>query len=133
MDRRTLPLVLATLAVLAVILGSGGVTTMTADRNLDLHVTNDRTGYLGINQTIEPTGGEANLTLRVTNQFPDGTRLTTVTVTIGDRSQSLLSGGALSPGESTSETLRGVQCGETVTVEARGKETAVKRTRTVAC
>lgn len=132
-EKRTVTLLVAAVIVLSVTIGAGGAMTMTADRNVVLSAVDDEHAYVGFEQTVDRSRATANLTVRVTNQFPPDTALRTVTVTVGSDTQSLVDAGTLKSGESATATFSDVDCSATITVEVSGDGATGTLERPVSC
>jgi hypothetical protein len=123
------------LAIVAIVVVSTG-SSLSADgaRDLEFNVVGDDEGYLGIEQqVVTHPDGRTSVTVSVTNQFPDTTRLDAVYVTVAGETQPLLSTDTLTTGETVVITFDDVTCGESVTVEAEGDRVSVQATRQVDC
>jgi hypothetical protein len=125
----------ALLAALVVVASTGGFAAASAERPVAVAVADDETAYLGYEATTSGTaGGTTNLTVDVTNQFPAGTTLDTVTVAVADRDPvALRPSGTLGSGETASERFEDVPCGAPVVVAAHGDGVDVSLDRSVEC
>ena len=125
----------ALLAALATAASTSGFAAASADRAVEVAVVDDDTAYLGFEATTADTaGGTTNLTVDVTNQFPAGTTLDTVTVAVADREPiALRPSESLAPGETESERFEDVPCGAPVVVAAHGDGVDVSLDRSVEC
>jgi len=133
MSHGTTALLLVGVAALAIAIGTGGYTTTSAERSVNVAVADDDHAMLGVEQTVERGNGSANLTVTVTNQFATDATPPTVTVHVGDRTVDLTASGPLGPGEAATATFENVTCGESIEVEADGDGADVHLTRTVDC
>jgi PKD repeat protein len=133
-DRRQL-VVLATIVLAATLVtSSAGSSSIESDRNTQVAVADDSSALLGFNQTVSnTTNGTTTLTLTLTNQYPSGTSLTTVSVTAGGESVSLAENGSVAPGEQITATFDSVSCGSSIAVEASGGGVFVSLDRSVIC
>ena len=134
MNTRTLVVVCGALAaVVALTTGTGGFTSATADRGVEVSVANDANALLGVERTTAGTGnGTTNLTVNVTNRFGTS-ELDTVTVRVDGESTDLAETGPLTPGARGSATVTAVDCGSTIRVDASGDGVDVTLTRRVPC
>jgi len=125
----------ALLAALVAVSGTTGYTAASAERAVEVAVADDDAAYLGFEaMTTDTAGGTTNVTVRVTNRFPAGTTLDTVTVTVADREPvALRSAAALGSGETASERFDNVPCGAAVAVTASGDGVGVSFDRSVEC
>jgi hypothetical protein len=122
MTRRAL-LVVAGLVVLATVVATGGVSSVTADRPLSVAVVADDRAYLGYDPGQVDNG---TWTPRVTNNFE-----VTLTVTVrvdGDSAST-----TLAPGEGATLVLEGVACGDAASITAVGRSVRVEMDRPVQC
>lgn len=132
--RRSLSLVLATVAVLALVTSTGGVSSVTGDRDVRIAVAPDHSAFLGFEQsTGTVTNGTTNVTLTVTNGFPSGTSLATVEITVDGETENLVADGSLGSGESAGATFENVACDAKITVEASGSDVFARLVRSVEC
>jgi hypothetical protein len=125
----------AVLAALATVANTAGFTAASADRTMEVAVADDDSAYLGFEAvTTDTADGVTNVTISVTNRFPTGTTLDTVTVAVADHEPvALRPAGALDPGETASEQFEDVPCGATVEVTADGDGAEVTLDRAVEC
>ena len=108
---RFIALLTGALAVLGATLGTGGFSTVAADRSADIRVVDDDRAYLGIEQNATTINDTTNLT---------------VTVTLSREDESI---GPISPGQSSEARFTNVSCAGTVGVEAAGDDAAVYLSR----
>lgn len=134
MTMRAVPVAVLGLLVMSVSLwGTAGIDSMEATRPLQVEVVSDDIAYLGFEQQVaEAADGRTNVTVEVRNQFPPGTVLTTVEVTVGERTTTAGSG-SLQPGSSVSVAFESVPCGAPITVEVYGPGVEYRIYRTVSC
>lgn len=130
---RLLLVLIATLVVLATAFGTSGRVNTSGDRTLAVATATDGNAYVGFEQTVERTAEATNLTITLTNQFPPGTTLTTVTVTVGSETRSLAPTGGLLTRERVTARFSGVDCTATITVAVSGTNTTGTLTRRVDC
>lgn len=130
---RLLLVLVATLAVVGVTMASAGNVTMSADRSFVVSTTDDQTAYLGFQQTVDTAGTVTNLTVNVTNQYPPGTTLTSLTVTVGSETESPALNGGLDPGERVTARFTDVDCTANITVDVSGSNESGTLVRPVSC
>jgi cell division protein FtsI/penicillin-binding protein 2 len=130
---RLLLVLLATVAIVGVTVASAGNVTMSADRSFVVSTTDDQTAYLGFQQTVDTTGTATNLTVDVTNQYPPGTTLTTLTVTVGSETQTPALNGGFDPGERVTVEFTDVDCTADITVDVSGSNESGTLVRPVDC
>jgi len=132
--RRTFLLVVALVTTLGLTLGTGGFSSVSADRGIDIAVTDDEQAFLAFSQnTTDTTNGTTAVDVTVGNQYPAGTALSTVTVTINGTAVDLAENGQLSTGASRTYTFESVACDETIEIEAAGSGVEVSFNRSVSC
>lgn len=133
-QRRELLLLVAFATALGFALGTGGVSSISADRGVDVAVVEDDQAYLGFEQdTTEADNGTTTLEVTVKNQYPTQTTLSTVTVTTDGTKADLADVGQLESGTSRTHTFDSVPCDETVAVAASGSGVDVYFERAVSC
>jgi hypothetical protein len=131
---RRLSLILLLIATLALVTSTSGYTSVTAGRNVLVAVAPDDAAFLGFEQSNGTvTNGTTTVTVTVTNRFPAGTPLETVTVTVDAETATLTPDGTLDAGESASATFENVTCGGPVAVHASGSDVSVHLDRSVQC
>ena len=114
--------------------GAGALSAFSADRGVTIPVAEDGEAFLGVDRETKTTDGTTVLTVRVTNQYPAGTTLSTVAVTVGGKTKQLVTGNRrLEPGEAAWKTFGGVDCGVPIRIEASGEGVDVTIDRTVEC
>lgn len=134
MSRRGWLVLGAAAVVLATTAGTGAFSAVNAERGIQVTVVDDDDAYLGVAITANGTENNTTAMVRVTNQFPDGTTLTTVTATSDDETVSLTPGArTLDTGDASTETLSSVTCGDTITIRASGDGISVELEREIAC
>lgn len=127
-------LVAVLLASVVTVTATGGFSSATAERGVHVNVAEDPNAYLGIEQAPSETENDTtNLEVTVANQFPAGTDLTTVEVTINGTAVDFAEGNAVEPGDERTYTFGTVPCEGRITVEAQGEGVTVGLNRTVAC
>ncbi|WP_336135003.1 CARDB domain-containing protein [Natronomonas amylolytica] len=132
--RRPLLLLAALALVVSSVMSTGGVSSVSVDRGLDVAVVDDESAYLGFEQTPTNTSNATtNLEVTITNQYPAARGFTTVEVTIDETTVDLAADGTVAPGEETTHTFTSVPCGDRITVEAFGEGVSVRLNRSVAC
>lgn len=134
MRGRHLALILALLTALTLVTSTGGYSSVTAGRGVDVAVAPDEAAFIGFEQTTDTvTNGTTNVTVSVTNRFPAGTSLETVVVIVDGERVILTLDGTLDSGESTNETFETVACGASIRVHATGSGVTVHLYRSVQC
>lgn len=132
---RYLFLLVVVLAVgVTAVTGTGGFSSATADRSAHVDVAGDQSAYLAFEQSAgNTTNGTTDLEVTVTNQFPGGTELSVVAVTVDGTTVDLAGNEPLTAGESATRTFPSVPCDGPVSVEATGTHVDVSFSRSVAC
>jgi hypothetical protein len=133
MSHGTTALLLVGVAVLAVTVGTGGYTTTSAERGVNVAVADDEHAMIGVEQTVATGNGTTELRVTVTNQFPSRVALSAASVRVGGRTVGLTASGTLGPGEAATATFENVTCGETIAIAAEGNGADVRLTRSVDC
>lgn len=135
MNRREQLVLFAALVVaVSLIPSTGGVSSVQADRTVQISVADDSAAYLGLNRTLSNTTDETtDLSVTVRNQFPSDTSLTTVCVTVGNETVTLAENRSIDAGEQATAEFDAVSCPDSVTVNASGPDVSVRLTRTVDC
>lgn len=141
--RQCLTVALAFLAVTAFATSSSGFTTATTDRGVSVDVAEDANAYLGFEQTRDSNetattngtqrvdaNGTTHVDVTVTNQFPAGTELATIEVTVNGTAVDI---GPLAAGERVTRAFSSVSCGDSIVIVASGVEVTVRFTRTIPC
>ena len=113
-------LLVAAIAALSLTLGTSGVSSVSVDRGIDVAVAEDRRAFLAFEQRTTTTNGTTSLTVTIGNQYPDGTSLSTVTVSVGGTTVDLTIDQQLDAGEERTSTFGAVSCNDTIRVEATG-------------
>lgn len=131
--RRTLVLLVAAIAALSLTLGTSGVSSVSVDRGIDVAVAEDRRAFLAFEQRTTTTNGTTSLNVTIGNQYPDGTSLSTVTVSVGGTTVDLTIDQQLDAGEERTSTFGAVSCNDTIRVEATGAGVAASFERSVVC
>lgn len=133
-QRRELLLVVAVVTALAVTLGTGGVSSISADRGVDVAVAEDDHAYLGFEQNATQVKNDTTtLEVTVRNQFPAQTSLSQVVVATNGTTVDLAENGRFESGTSSTHTFQSVPCDETVTVTASSSDVDVQFERAVSC
>jgi hypothetical protein len=134
MSSRRLLVVATLLLAVTVAANASGVASFEGDRSLVVDVTDDERGYVGFDQTTtNPSDGQTDLVVTVTNQFPTGTTLATVAVSVNGTTVVRPTTGTLAPGESVEASFASVPCGAAIAVEVGGTDVNAEFTRVVAC
>ncbi|MFD1597850.1 hypothetical protein [Halobellus rarus] len=101
------------------------------DGNATANETPENNGNATANETQGDDGDEtASVDVTVVNQFPAGTELATVEITVGTASADLA---PLAPGERATHTFSSAPCGASIRIEASGDGVAVTFERSVTC
>jgi hypothetical protein len=133
MNSRHIAVLTAAVVLLVSVVGTGSYDGVTADRPVEVGVSDDELAYLGFDDIVERTDTGPTLTVTVTNQFPSRTSLTEVLITVGGTTVDLTARGPLTPGESATATFSTVLCPSFVTVEAVGPNVDITLDRRVEC
>lgn len=132
--RRHVLILVALITATALVTSSSAFSTTAAERGVDVEVAEDRNAYLGVEETPQDTKNETtDLVVTVTNQFPSGTSLTTVAVSINGTTVELSDQSPLNPGESANHTFENVSCSDSARIVASGGGVSVRLERTVDC
>lgn len=132
--RRELLLLVALATAIGLTLGTSGFSSVSADRGIDVAVTDDEQAFLTFEQnTTDTANGTTAIEVTVGNQYPAGTTLSTVTVTANGTTTDLAENSQLSSGESRTHTFESVDCDETLSIEAAAPSVAVSFERSVSC
>lgn len=132
--RRQILLLIILVAGGALVTSTSGVSSVAADRGVQGEIAEDPSAYLGFEQTPQNTAdGTTDLEVTVTNQFPSGTDLTVVTVTVNGTTVDLAESDPLESGESATHTFTTVPCDDPITIKASGNSVRVSLDRSVTC
>lgn len=132
--RRNLLLLASLVVGVALVTSTGGVSSMTVDRGVHARVVEDQYALLGFEQNATNTTNDVtDLEVAITNQFPSGTDLTVVEVTVNGTTVDLAESDSLEPGESATHTFATVPCDDTIAVDASGNAVRVYLDRSVTC
>lgn len=131
MNRRAWVVIAAGIVVLATTAGTGAVSSMSADRAMNVNVVDDENAYLGVDaESIETEDGTV-VRVTVTNRFPDGTILD---ITVHHAGVTLSPDNhLLESGETEKVTFEKPDCQENVTIVASGNGVTVELDREVDC
>ena len=132
-QRRRLVLLVAAVAALSLTLATSGVSSVSTDRAVDVAVADDQRAFLAFEQRTTTTNGTTSLDVTIGNQYPNGTPLSTVTVSVGGTTVDLATDQQLDAGEKRTSTFRAVSCNDTIRVEATGAGVAASFERSVLC
>jgi len=134
MKSRKLLLVVAFITALTFTLSTSSVSSIAADRGVEVTVTEDDQAYLGFEQNATRVdNGTTTLEVTVRNQYPTRTTLSTVVVTSNGTTVDLAEDDQLESGTSRTHTFDSVSCDETITVAASGSRVDVYFERAVSC
>jgi len=123
---RSILLVIALMTAISVVTSTSGVSAVGADRSIEVATADDEDAYLGFEQTAQTTNETTNLSVTIRNQFPSGTTLGTVTVTVDGETKDLT---PLGSGEEGTVRFESVDCDGTVSVTASGDGVEVQLER----
>jgi hypothetical protein len=131
---RELVVLVALSIALSFTLGTGGVSSVTADRAIDIAVVDDQHGYLGFEQqTTATTNGTTTLNVTIQNQYPSETDLKTVAVSVDGTTVDVVEDGRFEPGHRRAQTFDSVGCGDSIVIDAVGGGVTMHLERTVSC
>ncbi|MFO7833656.1 MAG: hypothetical protein R6V31_06280 [Halohasta sp.] len=130
---RELVLLIALTAALSLTLGTSGVSSVSADRGIDVAVADDQRAFLAFEQHATTTNETTSLEVTVGNQYPDGTPLSTGTVSVGGSTVDLAADQQLAGGEQRTFRFESVSCSDRVRIEAAGPGVTTTVERPVAC
>jgi hypothetical protein len=132
MNRRAWVVVLAGIVALATTVGTGAMSSMSAERAMTVDVADDDDAYLGVAIETTMTENGTTLTVTVTNQFPGGILLENVK--ISHNGTTLSPGdGSLDVGNPEEVTFENVNCDGTVRITASAEHVHVELEREVEC
>jgi len=131
MNGQTSVLLVMVIVGLTVVVGTVGVSSITATHNADVTTTTDRDGYLGFEQTTYTENGSTMLELAVTNQQSSGAAFSAVSVTLDGTTVDIA--GPLEPGATATHTFTSVSCEKPVSIHASGTDMDIRMTRPVDC
>lgn len=131
MNRRAWVVIAAAAVALAATVGTGAVSSISADRGMTVDIVDDKHAYLGLDVNTTTTENRTEVNVTVSNQFPAGT---TLDVTVSHDDVTAYPGKhSLESGETRWVAFENATCGETVTVTASGDGVAVELERDVDC
>lgn len=134
MYRRQILLLVILVAGAALVTSTSGVSSVSADRDVQGKIAEDPSAYLGFEQTPTNTAdGTTDLEVTVTNQFSSGTDLTVVKVTVNSTTVDLAESDPLESGESATCTFTTVPCDDPIMINASGNGVRVSLDRSVTC
>jgi len=134
MHRRELLLLVGVVAALSLTFGTSGVSSVSADRSIEVAVVDDQKAFLTFEQDPgNTTNGTTSLNVTLGNQYPAGTPLTRVTVSVDTETAAHTEAKRLAPGARRTWTFRSVSCSDTIAVEAEGSGVSTSFERPVAC
>jgi len=128
-------LVLAALVVAIFFsMGTSSVSSVTADRPIEIAVADDSNAYMGFKQQPTRTqNGTTDLVVTVRNQYPSGTSFKTVSVTVHGREVSLSKNSPLEPGDTRTQKFNSIPCDSSITIMVSGTGINAEIQRTVSC
>lgn len=131
MNRRAWVVLAAAAVALASTAGTGAVSSMSAERGMNVDVVEDERAYLGVDIETTTTENGTAVNVTVSNQFPSGT---TLDVTVSHEGVTLYPGNhSLESGETRWATFENATCGETVRITASAGSVTVELERDVEC
>lgn len=131
MNRRAWVVIAAATVALATTVGTGAVSSISAERGMNVAVVDDEEAYLGLDVETVTTENGTEVNVTVSNQFPDGT---TLDVTVSHDGVTAYPGKhSLESGETRWVAFENATCDGTVTVTATGDDVAVELERDVDC
>ncbi len=134
MSRRRLLVLAAAVLGLAAVTATGGFTSASVERSVQVQVADDENAYLGFEQNVTNVeNGSADLEVRISNRFGTATDLATVEVTVDGTAVDLAGDGPIGPGETVDRTFRSVPCDDSISIAASGDGVAVRFDRIVSC
>ena len=134
MHRRELLLLVGVVAALSLTVGTTGVSSVSADRSIEIAVVDDQAAFLTFEQDPgNTTNGTTSLDVTVGNQYPAGTTLSHVRVSVDDETAARAEPRRLDAGARGTWTFSSVSCNGTISVEAEGAGVATSFERPVAC
>jgi len=134
MHRRELFLLVGVVAALSLTVGTSSVSSVSADRSIEVAVVDDQDAFLTFEQeTGNTTNGTTSLNVTLGNQYPAGTPLSRVTVSVHDEPTNRTEARRLNTGAQRTWTFRSVSCNDTISVEAEGSGVFASFERPVAC
>jgi hypothetical protein len=131
MNRRAWVVVAAGVVALATTVGTGAVSSISAERGMTVEVADDDDAYLGIDIETNTMEDGTAVNVTVSNQFPSGT---TLDVTVSHEGVTLYPGDhSLESGETRWATFEKATCGETIRITANADGVTVELEREVGC
>jgi len=130
MNRRAWVVVAAGLVALATTAGTGAVSSMSAERGMNVHVVDDKDAYLGVDIETETSEDGTEVNVTVSNQFPSGT---TLHVTVSHDDTAHPGDGSLESGQKRWVRFENADCSENVIITASGDGVTVELEREVDC
>ena len=124
----------AVLVALSFTVSTSSVSSVSADRGIEVAVVDDQTAFLTFDQHTENTAnGTTSLTVTVGNQYPDGTTLTSVTVAVQNTPVDRTETRQLDAGTQHTWTFDSVSCSDTLSIEADGPDVYTSFERPIIC
>jgi len=131
--RPTLVVLMTLVAVLGLLVGTGGVSSVTSVHTAAVDTATDHNAFLGFEQAPHTTNGTTALVVTIINQYPVETAIKDLEIVTNGTTVELLEHRSLDPGASTSHTFESVSCGERLTVRAVSGDMTVEIERSVEC
>ena len=114
--------------------GTSGVSSVSADRGVEVAVVDDQAAFLTFAQDAgNTTNGTTSINVTLENQYPAGTTLSRVTVSVDTETADHTETRRLNPGDRRTWTFSTVSCSDTISVEAEGAVVSTSFERPVAC
>ena len=131
--RRELLVVIGLVIALSVTVATGGVSSVTADRGVEVTVAEDDEAFLGVEQQATKANGTTPVVVTVRNQYPGGATFSTVAVTVNETTVDLAKNSSIRPGTSRTNVFHAAGCDDTISVEAEGPSVQISVERDVIC
>ncbi|WP_253738388.1 hypothetical protein [Halohasta salina] len=131
---RNYVLLLGIVVALSLTFGTSSVSSVSADRGIEVAVADDNEAFLAFEQrATAPANGTTSLNVTVGNQYPSGTTLTSVTVSVTGAAADSRETVRLDTGTQHVWTFDAVSCRDTLSVEAEGPGVSAAFERPVSC
>ena len=131
---RNLVLLVGVVVAVSLTFGTSSVSSVSADRGIEVAVADDHEAFLAFEQrATAPANRTTPLTVTVGNQYPSGTTLTSVTVSLTGSTAESSEPVRLEAGTQHTWRFDAVSCHETLSVEAEGPGVSAAFERPVSC
>jgi len=115
-------------------MGTSSVSSVTADRPIDIAVADDSNAYVGFEQQhTRIQNGTTDLEVTVRNQYLSGASFTTVSVTVHGREVDLSKNSPLEPGDSRTQRFNSTPCDSSIAIVVSGTGISAEIQRPVSC